>query len=80
MVSYTTNLIISDPEVEKLLQQMANRSELTSCLPGPGPKQGGLKNGQRTLKFSGRTGMQGKSRVSSAIKYDCSKLSTLGIV
>ena len=38
VLCYTTNLIISDPKVEKLLQQMANRSELTSCLPRSGPK------------------------------------------
>ena len=35
------------------------------------------KNGRRTLKFSGRTDMHGKSRVSSAIKYDCFKLDRL---
>ena len=40
--------------------------------------QGGLKNGRRTLKISGRNGMQEKSRVSSAIKYDCFKLDGSG--
>ena len=32
------------------------------------------KTGGALWKFSGRTGMHGKSRVSSAIKYDCLKL------
>ena len=40
--------------------------------------QGGSKNGRCTLKFSGRTGMHGKSRVSSVIKYDCFKLDDSG--
>ena len=40
--------------------------------------QGGSKNGRHTLKISGRTGMHGKSRVSSAIKYDSFKLDDSG--
>ena len=31
------------------------------------------KTGSSLLEFSGRTAMLGKSRVSSAIKYDCFK-------
>ena len=40
--------------------------------------QGGLKNGRRALKFSGKTGMHEKSRVSSTTKYNCFKLDGSG--
>ena len=36
------------------------------------------KTGGALCKFSGRTGMHEKSRVSSAIKYDCLKLDGSG--
>ena len=36
------------------------------------------KTGGALRKFSGRTGMHGKSRVSSAVKYDCFKLDESG--
>ena len=38
------------------------------------------KTGGALLEFSGRTAMHGKSRVSSAIKYDFLNWTTLGIV
>ena len=40
----------------------------------------GLLQGEKYLdmSFSARSGMQGKSRVSSAIKYDCLKLDDSG--
>ena len=40
--------------------------------------QGGSKTGGALLEFSGRTAMHGKSRVSSAIKYDCFKFDDSG--
>ena len=36
------------------------------------------KTGGTLLEFSGRTAMHGKSRVSSAIKYDCLKFDDSG--
>ena len=36
------------------------------------------KTGSALLEFSGRTAMHGKSRVSSAIKYACSKFDDSG--
>ena len=36
------------------------------------------KLGDALLEFSGRTAMHGKSRVSSAIKYDCFKFNDSG--
>ena len=36
------------------------------------------KTGGALLEFSGRTAMHGKSRVSSAIKYDCFKFDVSG--
>ena len=36
------------------------------------------KTGRAFLEFSGRTAMHGKSRVSSAIKYDCFKFDDSG--
>ena len=52
-----------------------------SLLGQPLGKSGRInKRAVHSEKFSGRTGMHGKSRVSSAIKYDCFKLDDSGNV
>ena len=45
------------------------------CISRPRADQ---KTGGALLEFSGRTAMHGKSRVSSAIKYDCFKFDDSG--
>ena len=56
--------------------QMLSKASTASCLNMA--TRADQKTGSTLLEFSGRTAMHGKSRVSSAIKYDCFKFDDSG--
>ena len=74
---------VSDHTVQKLKMFLntlfnANLTKVVCLALDLGVTRADQKTGGALSKFSGRTGMHEKSRVSSAIKYDCFKLNDSG--